>query len=81
MCAAAPALPSTLGATRSCGVRLRPALPSAVRAATIVDVVGSAALMTLSPKGGVSLYINTNYVSKLPLKGVALIEAQVRRRC
>jgi hypothetical protein len=36
-------------------------------AATLVDVVGSAALVTLSDKGGVSLAINTLYLN--PMQG------------
>ena len=38
-------------------------------AATLVDTVGTAALVTVSPKGGVSLSINVNYLSKAPLNG------------
>lgn len=46
-------------------------------AATLVDTVGTAALVTVSPKGGVSLSINVNYLSKAPLNGSVLVEAQV----
>jgi uncharacterized protein (TIGR00369 family) len=45
--------------------------------ATLVDTVGSAALITLSPKGGVSLAINVNYLSKVPTDGVVAVEAEV----
>jgi acyl-coenzyme A thioesterase PaaI-like protein len=48
-----------------------------VPAATLVDTVGSAALITLSPKGGVSLAINVNYLSKVPTDGVVAVEAEV----
>ncbi|EFN54601.1 hypothetical protein CHLNCDRAFT_135083 [Chlorella variabilis] len=44
--------------------------------ATLVDTVGSAALVTASPKGGVSLNINVNYLSKVATGGRVLIEAQ-----
>jgi acyl-coenzyme A thioesterase PaaI-like protein len=47
-------------------------------AATLVDTVGSAALISLSPKGGVSLNINVNYLSKVATGGTVRIEAQVR---
>lgn len=40
--------------------------------------MGSAALVTASPKGGVSLNINVNYLSKVATGGRVLIEAQVR---
>ncbi|KAL4421379.1 hypothetical protein ABPG75_010670 [Micractinium tetrahymenae] len=45
--------------------------------ATLVDTVGTAALVTVSPKGGVSLSINVNYLSKAPLGGSVLVEAQL----
>ena len=48
-----------------------------VPAATLVDTVGSAALVTVSPKGGVSLNINVNYLNRMPAGGTVLIEAQV----
>jgi hypothetical protein len=35
-------------------------------AATLVDVVGSAALVTLSDRGGVSLAIHTLYLNPMP---------------
>jgi hypothetical protein len=38
----------------------------AAAAATLVDVVGSAALVTLSDRGGVSLAINTLYLNPMP---------------
>jgi acyl-coenzyme A thioesterase 13 len=47
--------------------------------ATIVDVVGTAALLTEIPRGGVSLNINTNYLSVMPGGGVVLIDAKVRQ--
>jgi len=47
--------------------------------ATIVDVVGTAALLTQIPRGGVSLNINTNYLSAMPGGGVVLIDAKVRK--
>lgn len=39
--------------------------------------MGTAALVTVSPKGGVSLSINVNYLSKAPLGGSVLVEARV----
>lgn len=45
--------------------------------ATLVDTVGTAALVTVSPKGGVSLSINVNYLSKAPLGGSVLVEARL----
>jgi acyl-coenzyme A thioesterase PaaI-like protein len=39
---------------------------SSAAAATLIDVVGSAALVTLSDKGGVSLAINTLYLNPMP---------------
>ena len=48
--------------------------------ATIVDIVGTAALLTQSVRGGVSLNINTNYLSAMPGGGVVLIDAKVRRK-
>lgn len=45
--------------------------------ATLVDTVGTAALVTVSTKGGVSLSINVNYLSKAPLGGSVLVEAQL----
>lgn len=47
--------------------------------ATIVDIVGSAALITENKRGGVSLNINTNYLRPVPGGGEALIDAQVRK--
>lgn len=49
--------------------------------ATIVDVVGTAALLTLAPRGGVSLTINTNYLTSMPGGSgcVVFIDAQVLR--
>lgn len=46
--------------------------------ATIVDIVGTAALLTRIPRGGVSLNINTNYLSAMHGGGVVLIDAKVR---
>ena len=57
-----------------------PRPPARLPAATLVDTVGSAALITLSPRGGVSLNINVNYLSKMPVGGNVLIEAQVGGR-
>lgn len=45
--------------------------------ATLVDVIGSGALLTLSERGGVSLNINTNYLNALPMGRTALIMARV----
>ena len=45
--------------------------------ATLVDVIGTAALLTRSPRGGVSLNINTNYLSAMPGGGIVLIDATV----
>ena len=47
--------------------------------ATIVDIVGTAALLTHISRGGVSLNINTNYLSAMPGGGVVLIDAKVSR--
>lgn len=46
--------------------------------ATLVDVVGTAALLTISPRGGVSLSINTNYLDPMPGGGVVLVDAKAR---
>ncbi|KAF6261553.1 hypothetical protein COO60DRAFT_1636705 [Scenedesmus sp. NREL 46B-D3] len=45
--------------------------------ATLVDVVGSAALVTLSDKGGVSLAINTLYLNPMPGGEDVLVEARL----
>lgn len=45
--------------------------------ATIVDTVGSAAVVTMSLKSGVSLSINVNYISAMPGGEDALIDARV----
>ncbi|WIA42983.1 hypothetical protein OEZ86_009521 [Tetradesmus obliquus] len=45
--------------------------------ATLVDVVGSAALVTLSDKGGVSLAINTLYLNPMPGGGTVVVEAKL----
>ena len=34
--------------------------------ATLIDVVGTGALLTVSPRGGVSLNINVNYLDSMP---------------
>lgn len=47
--------------------------------ATIVDVVGTAALLTVSVRGGVSLNINTNYLAPMPGGGTVLIDARLLR--
>lgn len=47
--------------------------------ATLVDVVGTAALLTVSPRPGVSLAINTNYLEAMPGDGVVLLDAKVLR--
>jgi acyl-coenzyme A thioesterase 13 len=47
--------------------------------ATLVDVVGTAAILTNSRRGGVSLNINTNYLSPMPGNGIVLIDAKVLR--
>lgn len=45
--------------------------------ATLIDVVGTAALLTVGQKGGVSLAINSNYLSPMPGGGEVLIDAKV----
>lgn len=45
--------------------------------ATLVDTVGSAALVTMSLKSGVSLAINVNYISAMPGGEDAEIDARV----
>ena len=45
--------------------------------ATIVDVVGTGALLTMNSRGGVSLNINTNYLDAIHGGSVVLIEAEV----
>jgi acyl-coenzyme A thioesterase 13 len=52
--------------------------------ATIIDVVGTAALLTVSPRGGVSLNINANYLHGMPggdpsSPNVVIIDARVAR--
>lgn len=47
--------------------------------ATIVDIVGTAALLTRSRRAGVSLAINTNYLRPVPGNAVAEIRARVQR--
>eukprot|EP00890_Picochlorum_soloecismus_P006634 jgi/Picsp_1/796/NSC_04285-R1_thioesterase superfamily member 2 len=47
--------------------------------ATIVDIVGTAALLTRSRRAGVSLAINTNYLRPVPGNTVAEIRARVQR--
>jgi acyl-coenzyme A thioesterase 13 len=47
--------------------------------ATLVDVVGTAALLIRSARGGVSLSINTTYLAPLPLGATALVDARVLR--
>ena len=71
-----PVQPPARGAapTRSA---LCPPPPTPRAAATLVDVVGSAALLTLSPKGGVSLNINVNYLRKAAAGREVVIEARV----
>lgn len=56
-----------------------PAIASAAAAAaaTLVDVVGTAALYTVSSRGGVSLNINVNYLRPIPTGGEAVITAKV----
>ena len=46
-------------------------------AATVVDTVGSAALVTMSLKSGVSLSISVNYISAMPGGEDAEIDARV----
>lgn len=48
--------------------------------ATLIDVVGTAALLTMSPRPGVSLNINTNYLAAMPGGGVVLLDAKVLRK-
>lgn len=52
--------------------------PPRLPAATLVDVVGTAALLTVSEKSGVSLNINCNYLSKAALGSSVVIDAQVQ---
>jgi acyl-coenzyme A thioesterase PaaI-like protein len=52
-------------------------LPCLLPAATIVDTVGSAALVTMSLKSGVSLSISVNYISAMPGGEDAEIDARV----
>lgn len=47
--------------------------------ATLIDVVGTAALLTQSKRGGVSLNINTNYLSPMPGGGDCIIDARIVR--
>jgi len=47
--------------------------------ATLVDVIGSAAIVTQADRGGVSLSINTNYLSPCPIGKVVEIEAVVAK--
>jgi acyl-coenzyme A thioesterase 13 len=47
--------------------------------ATIVDIVGTAALLTRSRRAGVSLAINTNYLRPVPGNRVAEIRAKIQR--
>ena len=47
--------------------------------ATLVDVVGTAALLTMNPRAGVSISINTNYLDPMPGGKVVLIDAKVRK--
>ncbi|GBF98031.1 hypothetical protein Rsub_11142 [Raphidocelis subcapitata] len=48
--------------------------------ATLVDVIGSAAIATVSDRGGVSVAINTNYLSPTPIGEDLDIEATVVKR-
>lgn len=50
--------------------------PLAPGAATLVDTIGTAALISVSPKGGMSLTININYLAKA--EGEVVVDAQVR---
>lgn len=47
--------------------------------ATIVDTVGSAALVTVSKRGGVSIAINTTYLAGMPMGEDVEVEAKVAR--
>ena len=47
-------------------------------AATLVDTVGTAALLTLNGRSGVSLAINVDYLRGIPGGGSAVVEAKVR---
>ena len=47
-------------------------------AATLVDVLGTAALVTTSDSGGVSLALSTHYLRGVPAAGLVLVDAQVR---
>lgn len=47
--------------------------------ATLVDVIGSAAIVTQSDRGGVSININTNYLSPMAIGEVMEIEATVSK--
>jgi acyl-coenzyme A thioesterase PaaI-like protein len=46
-------------------------------AATLVDTVGTAALVTVSRRSGVSLNINVDYLRGMPGGGDVLVEAKV----
>jgi Thioesterase superfamily len=60
---------------RACSYTLSTPLPHS--AATVVDTVGSAALVTMSLKSGVSLSISVNYISAMPGGEDAEIDARV----
>jgi acyl-coenzyme A thioesterase PaaI-like protein len=51
---------------------------SSCSAATLVDVLGTAALVTTSDSGGVSLALSTHYLRPAPLGSLVLVDAQVR---
>jgi hypothetical protein len=42
-----------------------------MRAATLVDVIGSAAIITQADRGGVSLSISTHYLAPMPIGDVS----------
>lgn len=47
--------------------------------ATIVDTIGTAALLTQQPDGGVSLNIATTYLHAMPGEGIVKIDAKVAK--
>ncbi|KIY93362.1 acyl-CoA thioesterase 13 [Monoraphidium neglectum] len=47
--------------------------------ATLVDVIGSAAIITQADRGGVSLSISTHYLAPMPIGDVVEIEATVAK--
>jgi acyl-coenzyme A thioesterase PaaI-like protein len=50
-------------------------------AATLVDTVGTAALLTVGKKSGVSLNININYLNPMPAGEDVEVDARVIKVC